>query len=183
MTKNTPAPGDHVFYGTLGPETRGCLDINDHDTPCRHLCGGHPGDVGEQPEGYDEHDGPPDARWRIGNTVRMVKCASPGGPYPQCLVVAEYADMDESNDWGTLNDGWKPERGGNAPFYCWTPLRGEELPSASFQWKGTTADLTFTCPTCSTALHVVADFAYHVACPKCRTAYAVDWYVPVERIA
>jgi len=180
----TPAPTDIVFFGTLGPDTRGCLDIHDHDTPCRHLCGGSPGVVGEQPpeEGYDEHDGPPEARWRIGNVVRMVKCAEPGGPYPTCFSVAEYANLSEENDWGLMNGGWAPKREYDLPFYCWTPLLGPETPRASFQWKGTTIDLTFTCPGCNTDLHVVAEFAYHVGCPRCQTGYAVDWYVPVERV-
>lgn len=182
MSRPTPAPDDVVFYGTLGPNTWGCLDIHDHDTPCRHLCEGTIGDVGEQVEGYDEADGPPEARWRIGNQVRMVQAYPPGGPYPTCFIVAEYVDLNEENDWGMLGAGWAPERGTDNTFYCWAPLQ-DRYPRASFQWKGANIDLTFTCPVCATKLHAEGEFAYHVGCPKCRTGFAVDWYVPVERIA
>ncbi len=177
----TPAPDDIVFYGILGPDTWGCLDIHDHDTPGRHLCEGTIGVVGEQPEGYDEDDGPPEARWRIGNRVRMVRSGQPDGPYPYCMAIGEFVVLTAENDWGSQLHLWQPERGQNPTFFSWHPL--SDKPTASFQWKGTTIDLTFTCSECESALHVVAEFAYHVACPQCRTCFAVDWNVPVERIA
>lgn len=68
------------------------------------------------------------------------------------------------------------------PHVEWPDLA--DNPCASFQWKGTTLHLSFTCPECKTACDVNgADFAYNVACPKCGTGYSVDHYVPCERIA
>lgn len=181
MGRLTPAPGDTVFHGTLGPATHGCLDIHDHDTPCRHLCGGTPGIVGEQPERYGAYDGPSDARWRIGNAVRMVKSSPRNGLYPFSVLVAEFADSYESF-CAVDAELWDPPRASNHTFYNWTSL-GEGKPTASFQWKGTNIDLTFTCPECGAELHVTGEFAYHVACPRCRSGFSVDWNVPVERVS
>jgi hypothetical protein len=181
----TPAPNDVIFYGTLGPETRGCLDIHDHDTPCYHTCTGAVGLVSGNALTADEDSGPPGAQWQIGSTVRLVRYCGPEGDYPYCLLIAEYADvLDEIEAAMGDSPEFTPpnQRDPRAPFFHWAPLTEEPL-SASFQWKGASIDLTFTCPVCEANLHAEGEFAYHVACPRCRTAFAVDWHVPVERVS
>ena len=178
----TPAPADVVFYGTLGPETRGCLDINDHDTPCYHICEGAVGLVGGNALTDDEDSGPPGAKWQIGSTVRLVRYCGPEGAYPYCLVVAGYADVLDEIEAEPAEFPAPSHRDPRAPFFQWTSLADGPL-SASFQWKGTNIDLSFTCPACQVDLRAEGEFAYHVACPRCRTAFAVDWHVPVERVS
>lgn len=173
-----------LFFGALGPGTRGCLDIHDVDTPCRHLCDGTIGVVGAQEAGYDADDGPPEARWRIGTQVRMRQICEAGGPYPQCFLVARFADVAQLVEhlMEHDSDGWEtPYPRTGAAYHDWAPLR--DYPCASFQWKGANLDLTFTCPLCGTHGHVEGAFGYHVGCAKCRAGFAVDSYVPCERVA
>jgi len=178
MTTETPLTP--MFYGKLNSGTRGCMDIHDHDTLCRHVCSGTIGVVGEMDqEAWDDHgedSGPRDARWRIGDRVRMAQVSLPGGPYPECLLLSEYADVVRNNE---CRPDWEPS-GPRSQFYQFPPI--DTLPRASFQWKGTGIDLTFRCPVCLTECRAVGEYAYNVACVECHSAFVVDTYVSAERV-
>lgn len=49
-------------------------------------------------------------------------------------------------------------------------------PFAFIQWKGTNACMDVHC-TCGALLHIDADFAYNVRCPRCGQCYETGSYV------
>lgn len=88
-------------------------------------------------------------------------------------------------------DTWEAEQGSSQHLrcpYCSKVMRfGTEValtetevdykvfhprPHASFQWKGTEADLTATCK-CGHEFAILDAFQYEVDCPSCRTHYHV----------
>lgn len=181
-----------TLVGTLGPETCGCIDINDGEFHV-HVCAARPGGTvrADEDTGLDWETGKetrPYAdrpiAWLLGNTIDLVPFADLANGYPQCCILAEYAESD-----AYIEALLRGEDAPYAPLVCVSgKLSGTDIeprgpePHATFQWKGTTMHLTWTC-TCGTACKVAgAEFAYSVACPSCRNCFTCGSAVPAERV-